>query len=302
MTDIFQIALLKEHGLSIGIARTSLTCREATRLHDLKITSQIALGRLLTSTAIVGLMQESRGALSMQIISSGRFKQVYADVTAEGHLRGYVDATDLQLPLLSTESAHGRRSIAPGFGPGHLSVIRNADVHNFVQSNTELIHREVDTDVLHYLETSDQNASALRAEVLLDDNSAIDTAGGIAIQSLPHADAGMLEKLRERLQADSFPEVLRAHLGDFDQLLSRFCPEATWTTQPTALKWKCRCSQERVTNALRMLSPDDLGELVNDRKAVSLDCQFCSKSFTVSPEKLEQVFTDIIIAQGTQKN
>ena len=302
MTDIFQIALLKEHGLSIGIARTTLTCRESARLHGLKVTSQIALGRLLTSTAIVGLMQERSGALSMQIVSSGRFKQVYADVTPEGHLRGYIDTTDLELPLLSTESSRGRRSIAPGFGAGHLSVIRNADVHNFVQSNTELVHREVDTDVLHYLETSDQNASALRTEVLVDNNDVIDVAGGLAIQALPHADAEMLQTLRERLEADTFPELLRDHFGDLSQFLGHFCPEATWTPQSTPLKWKCRCSRERVTNALRMLSPDDLGDLVNDRKAISLDCQFCSKSFTVSPEELEQVFADLIIAQGTQKN
>lgn len=302
MTDIFKTAILRNHGLSLGVARTTLTCREAARLHGLKTTSKIALGRLLTATAITGLLQERSGALSMQIVSSGRFRQVYADVTTEGDLRGYIDTTDLDLPLLSHESPEGRRSIAAGFGEGHLSVIRNADVHNFVQSNTELRHREVDTDVLHYLETSDQNASALRAEVLLTPEDDIAVAGGVVIQALPHANAEKLLELREKMKGDLLPTLLLNHSGDLDEFLLRFCPEATWTAQSTPLRWQCRCSRERVAHALKMLNPDELADLVNERKDISLDCHFCSKSFNVSPEELEQVFTDLVIAQGTEQN
>ena len=114
MTDNFKIATIPNQGLSIGIALTTATCREAARLHELKSTSSIALGRLISCTAIAGLMQDKPGGLSMQIVSNGRLKQIFADVTVAGQLRGYVFAHDLDLPLFSTEAVNGRRSIAAG--------------------------------------------------------------------------------------------------------------------------------------------------------------------------------------------
>ncbi|MED5464993.1 MAG: Hsp33 family molecular chaperone HslO [Myxococcota bacterium] len=302
MTDVFKTASIPDHGLSIGVAITTDTCREAARVHELQATSAIALGRLLTCTAIAGLMQEKAGALSMQIISSGRFNQAYADVTAEGNLRGYIHATDLDLPLFSTEAPQGRRSIAPGFGPGHLSVIRNADVHDFVQSNTELTDREVDSDVAHYLQASDQNATILRADVLLDDNKQVFAAGGIIVQALPGGNLDALKEYGERLHNDALPALLQGHQNDLDALLQAFCPDATPAGPGTPLTWQCRCSDERVLGALNMMSPEDLAEMVNERKSVSLTCQFCNKIYTVSPEGLEKVFTDTIIQRGNQHN
>ena len=111
MSDILRIATIPNEGLSIGIAITTATCREAARLHELKSTSSIALGRLISCAALAGLMQDKPGALSMQVVSNGRLKQIYADVTADGKLRGYVNAPDLDLPRFSTEPIDGRRAI-----------------------------------------------------------------------------------------------------------------------------------------------------------------------------------------------
>lgn len=304
MTDIFKTATLPDEGLSIGIALTTATCREATRLHELKATSSIALGRLISCTALAGLMQEKPGALSMQIVSNGRLKQLYADVTATGHLRGYVLAPDLDLPLFSNEAQNGRRAIAAGFGSGHLSVIRNADVHDFAQSTTELVHKEVDTDVLHYLETSDQNATALRADTLLDAHGNVDLSGAILVQALPDANLETLEKLREKLASDQWVELLQKHARrhELDAILETFCPKAQWTPKQSPLQWQCRCSFERVLVALKMMTATELAEMVNDRQEASVNCHFCNKTYEVSPENLEKALTDLIIEQGTTQN
>jgi len=304
MTDNFRIATIPNQGLSVGIALTTATCREAARLHELKSTSSIALGRLISCTAIAGLMQDKPGGLSMQIVSNGRLKQVFADVTVAGQLRGYVFAHDLDLPLFSTEAVNGRRSIAAGFGTGHLSVIRNADVHDFVQSTTELIHKEVDADILHYLETSDQNVTALRAETLLDEHGNVDLSGALMVQALPEADLETLAALRTALDSGQFTDLLQQHgrSGDLDAILKAFCPEAVWTPQEYSLTWKCRCSFDRVLVAIKMMGPTDLAEMVNERKDASVNCQFCNKTYTVSPSELEKVFTDMIVDKGTAQN
>ncbi len=304
MQDILKIATVPNEGLTIGIAMTASTCREAARLHELKATSSIALGRLISCTALVGLMQEKPGALSMQIVSNGRLKQVYADVTAVGDLRGYVQTPDLDLPLFSNEAPTGRRAIAAGFGVGHLSVIRNADIHDFVQSTTELIHKEVDTDVLHYLEQSDQNLTALQADTLLNEHGNVDLAGAIFVQALPNPNLQLLESLRKQLEDGLFVKLLQKHgrAGELNAILESFCPTAQWTPKVHPLRWKCRCSYERVLVALKMMSATDLAEMVDERKEASVNCHFCNKNFTVSPEDLEKVLTDLIIDKGTARN
>ncbi len=297
MNDLLIRGRLRDENIAVCVAITTQLCREAQRLHDLGSTSAIALGRLLTAAALTGLIHERPGSLSLQVVSNGRLRQIYADVTKEGALRGYVKPADLAMPTLADESATGRRAIAHAVGEGLLSAIRFADNEPYTQSSAEIVSGEIDRDVEHFLGTSDQVASALITDVLLVDDDQVATAGGVLVQAMPGAAAARVNALRTSLQSGVFTREL-ARTAGAAQLLTTLFPQVERLEPSTAIHWQCRCSMERVFSSIKMLEPADLADLVNRNSRVAVTCDFCRKSYDVEPEQIREAYNATIRGSG----
>lgn len=298
MGDLCIKATLQAGRLEVAVATTSELCRAAQAAHGLAATSAIALGRLLTAAELVALTAKRRGTTSLQVLSRSRVKQIFADVTHEGHGRGFVRNPDLAFPLLAGEQANGRRMIGLAVMPGKLSVVRSNGDGQYTQSTTELVSGEVDADVEHFLEKSDQIPTALTADVLIGAGERVETAGGVLIQGLPGADLVRLEQLRQILSGAGFADRLRANAADPLMLLRAIAPDARVVEEPAGIQWKCRCSRARVLEALKMLSPQELAEMVDEGEEVSVGCDLCGATYMVAASDIEQVFLSGIKAQG----
>jgi molecular chaperone Hsp33 len=295
----FRLVVDKDASLAAGVAITTEVCRTAQRLHGLESTSCIALGRLLTAAALSGLINKTRGALSLQVVCEGRLGNLFADIDEAGHLRGYVKNPSFDVPVTSGSDPAGRRNIDLGVRSGVLSVIRLGDDTRFHQSTTELVSGEIDLDVEHYLQSSDQIPTVMSCDVLLGPSAEVRLAGGIIVQALPGGDTERLEELRARVRRD-FPSLLDLDgaAGDALALLGEILPSAREVENPVALEWRCRCSYERVRNALAVLDPAELAQMVDEKQPASVRCDFCSKSYVVPPEDIEKVFLNTITARG----
>ncbi len=196
--DGFHSLLLREHGVVIGAAATTVTCQRAQEVHDLSSTACVALGRLLTATALVEKIQTRHGLLSFQLIGRGQLRTVFADMTHEGHLRGYVKNPHIGFPLAPGEDRSLRIAVGHAIAPGSCSMIREPEKTDFVQSTTDLVSGEIDEDIEAALRQSDQIVTSLCCDVLLDDRLSVRHAGGIIMQPLPHGDAEVLENLARK--------------------------------------------------------------------------------------------------------
>jgi molecular chaperone Hsp33 len=292
MTDLYLPALLRRGRLVAAVVTTTSTCRHARSAHSLSSTSTIALGRLLTASALAGLIQERPGDLSLQVVGQGRLGQVYADVTADGALRGYVKNAALALPLFPDEQQGGRRSIAVGIGPGTLAVMRMGAGREYAHSTTELTSGEIDLDVERHLSRSDQIPTALACDVLLDERNEVAHAGGIVIQCLPDGDTTLLADLQTRLRAGDLAPALTRAQGDAEALLKLLLPEAEPVPGARELAWRCRCSNERVVRALKSLDVAELADMVDKQEAPVLDCHFCGKRYEVPAEEVRGIYQE----------
>lgn len=297
MVDVFLSATHRTAGLEVALAISSGLCRDAQRAHKLAPTSAIALGRLLTATALVELSSKRNGSTSFQIITQARMHNLYADLTHEGNGRGFARGRDLAFPALGAEK-DGRRSVAPALFPGKLHVVRATDDGKYTHSTTELATGEVDTDVEHFLQQSDQVATALACDVLVDGDGHVERAGGIMIQCLPGGDEARLGALREVVHERAWARRLAEHESDPAGLLRELVPDAVLVGEPRSIQWKCRCSRQRAIDSLRMLSPQELAEMTSDEKPTAVDCDLCGTSYSVEPAEVLAVFTNMIKAQG----
>jgi molecular chaperone Hsp33 len=292
--DRFHPALFREANLAIGVANTTRLCRFAQQSHRLASTSAIALGRLMTAAAMTGLLREANGTVSLQVICEGRLGHLYADITPDGDVRGFVRNTDMDMPLLPGESPDARRSIAAAVGAGQLSVIRMPPDREFTQSTTPLISGELDVDVEHFLTASDQIPTMLVCDVLVDVDGQITHAGGMIMQGLPGADIERLESIRRSVVDVGFASLLATHVCQPPEMLKAIVPRAQPIDRTTKLCWRCRCSYERVLASLRLFGAVQLAEMIGDNVPTQVNCDFCGKVYAVPIKDIRKVYQSLI--------
>jgi len=286
----------EDRRLAAGVALTTQTCRDARRLHGFALTSCIAMGRMLTSTALAAFIQR-RVPTSIQVLADRHLLQPFADINIEGHLRVYLSNPTLAVTRPGGEGLEGRRSIASAVGRGTLSVIRLGRGAEFTQSTTTLISGELDADVEHFLCSSDQIPTALLADVLLNDASELTHAGGIVIQAMPGADPETIAPFRGELR-DRFAALLAEHPTDAGAIVNAILPNAHAVDSPIPLCWQCRCSYERAIVGLKMLPPEDLAQMVDAKEDAEVSCDFCRSNYVIPADQVEQAFLETITARG----
>lgn len=292
--EVFQLAVDRAAHLTVGATITTDVCASAQERHQLSSVSCVALGRLLTSAVLAALVERKRGGLSLQVICEGRLGQLFADVTDEGDLRGYVKNADFELPAVA--GADTRWMVGVAVGSGLLSVIRLGEGREFTQSTTELISGELDADVEHFLSKSVQTPTALVCDVLLDEAGRVRRAGGLIVQAMPDAEAAALSALSPGFPGVDFPKLLRTAQTPADLVRAVF-PQAE-LIDTTRVRWQCRCSHQRVVGALQMLSAEDLAQMVDSKEDASVSCDFCGRAYRVDAAEVERLFLETITARG----
>ncbi len=297
MSDLSLSAAIRSARLDVRVAITTQTCRQAQKAHHLKSSSAIALSRLLTAAVLVAKSWKNAGNPSFQILTKTTLKQLYADVTQEGHVRGFAGNSNLNFPLFAGESILGRRSLAPALLPGVLSVVRLSESGAYTQSSSALTTGEIDTDIEHFLEQSDQIPTALCCDALVDKDGDVIRAGGIMIQALPDGNRQTLETLKKHIAGGALVEALQTH-QEASAILSDLAPNAVVVEDPSEIVWKCRCSYDRALRALRMLDPAELAEMIQEGISAQIDCDLCGETYVVPPEEVQKTFKALIRADA----
>ena len=298
MLNSFSGAILREERLVIGAVLASDLCQRTQEIHKLGVTSTIALGRLMIAAVLTAFMHRRSGSLSLQVLAQGRLKQVFADVNSTGDVRGYVRPPDIAMPVLTGGETSGRRTIAHAVGEGIVSMIRTPEDEHSSQSSTGLVSGEIDTDVAHFLDASDQIPTVLSADVLLDAQDRVVRAGGLMAQAMPDGDLNRLSAIRGEMSRGAFVAGLEDLKGGSRDLLVQLFPHADVVEPGIEVRWKCRCTQQRVLSALAVLDARELAEMATQSEPSVLDCEFCGTRYTVTSRDIRKVFDSLVKARG----
>ena len=282
MQDSFVAALWQDADVVLGAAQTTQTCRAAQQAQQLTGVAAVAVGRLLTGAALLRFCTPRTGSMSLQTLTKGPLHQVFADVTAEGHLRGYSKGTGgAVLPLQ-------RAQIAADVGPGLLSVLRVPEGQEFTRSTIAITAGELDTDLAMYATQSEQVRTLLVCNVLLGQGGEVQAAGGLVAQELPGARAGAMDALVKRLDPVAW---LTQNLSPVDVLAAWESQARVLSTQP--LRWQCRCSQARAEAAMATLSREDVQAMIEQNEVAHIDCEFCGRVYQVPQAVLVALLTQL---------
>lgn len=244
------------------------------------------LAEALTLTAMVGAsMKQGDGQVTLQAQAKGGIVSLLACDWRAGELRGYLKHEDvavaegLGLPAL--------------FGTGHLAltVDQTASEERW-QGIVPLEGDSLAAALEAWFGQSEQLPTLLRVGVAGDATQGW-LAGGLMVQHLARAEIGG-ERLDageqhpdwshiEALSATITPAELTDASLTAEALLWRLFHEEQVRVVPGPRPVRgCRCSQAHIREVLLRFSEAERAEMRDDQGQIAVDCQFCSRVFTIA--------------------
>ena len=263
------------------------TVERARQIHDLSPTACAALGRTLCGASLLGqAMKEEKATLTIRINGGGPLGSVVAVSDCEGNVRGYVENPHCELPL----RGDGKLDVGGAVGrDGMLTVSRDLGMREPYIGSVELVSGEIAEDLTAYLLESEQVPSACALGVLVDTDRTIRAAGGFIVQLMPGADEELIAKLEDNIfLMDQLTTVLDEDGTEaiFAQVLKGF----DWhSVGEYPVEYRCYCSRERVSEALTVIDPGELQEIIDEGQDISVSCQFCDRTYCFSPAELMEL-------------
>jgi molecular chaperone Hsp33 len=248
-----------------------------------------ALGRCLAGAALLQrLSTKTPSRLMLEVRGDGPILRVLAEADDEGNLRGLVGDPQVQVP----DWPGGKLGVGRAVGKGFLRVLREYEAGNSYHSQVELVSGEIGEDVAYYLSQSEQTKSAVLLGVL-GKPSGVAAAGGMLVEVLPGAPEEAVARLESNLAVVSGSRGI-SHLIEeggaghvVEQVLAGLDREVK---EIRPLRYRCRCSRERLFHHLRLLPAEDRAYLRADRPdhddVIEADCAFCGARYRFTPEEL----------------
>ena len=284
MAEIIR-AVTKDDMAKISVITARDVVERARQIHGLHPVGTAALGRTLCGASLLGeMLKEDEATLTIRIRGGGPIGSLVAVSDSAGNVRGYVQNPNVDLPVRERD---GKLDVGGAIGTdGTLTVSRDLGLREPYVGSTALVSGEVAEDLAAYLTESDQVGSACGLGVLVNPDGSVRAAGGFIVQLMPFApeevtaaleeNIFMMDQLTTILDQDGPEEVIR-------QVLKGLEPHVT---QRSRAGYECKCSRERVIQAVRSLSPEDLASLRSDNREIEVRCQFCDAVYTFPPDEV----------------
>ena len=288
MTDYIVRATAANAQIRAFACTTRNLVEEARKAHNTSPVMSAALGRLLSAGAMMGsMLKGEKDLLTLQIKGDGPGRGVTVTADGKGNVKGYPDVADVILPA----NAKGKLDVGGALGNGYLQVIKDLGLKEPYVGKIELQTGEVAEDLTYYFAVSEQIPSGVGLGVLMERDNTVKQAGGFIVQLMPFASEEVISKLENNLskvaavtsllEAGNTPEQM------LEILLEGFDIEFT---DKMPVQFFCNCTKSRVEKALISVGKKELKSMIEDGKAIEVNCHFCNRDYEFTVEELEAMY------------
>lgn len=261
-----------------ALIHLSRSWRRMLRGHDYDALITETLGHAAAATGLIAQSLKFDGAITLQIQSRGVLRMLVMQCTNDLHLRGMAAAEP--------------DSAAAGFGDlieqGHCAVtVDNGD--RPYQGIVDIDDASLAASLEHYFVRSVQVPS----HIALAANHNI--AGGVLLQQIPG----------NVIDEDDWKRLhyLAATLGcaDFEQAAGMklighlFAEDDVRVYEPRAVEFRCRCSQQKTEDVLKMLGENEARETLEEQGRIDVICEYCGRLRTFDSVDVERLFVSNVV-------
>lgn len=271
----FVFASLPVRGALIQLQQSWQDMRQA---HDYPAAVARVLGQAGAAAGLIAHSLKFDGSMTLQINGGGPLGMLVMQCTDQLELRG-----------MARHAADVPEDFAGLVGDARCAITLNTAGRERPYQGIVAVNGESLTACLEdYFVRSVQVPSHLQ---LVADS---DVAGGILLQQMPGQATPLAADDWNRLgflAATLRPEDFVAGVG-VDLLRKLFSEDDLRVFDTRPLQFRCRCSQERVENMLRMLGEREVLSVLEERGDVEVTCEYCGNQRRLDAVDVSRVFAD----------
>ena len=272
----FQLANNEVRGM---IVRFDSTVYQIIKRHNYPSNLESLLADTLTITACLGSRMKHDGVFTIQAKGTGPVHTLFADITNNGFLRGYVG---YDKDLINNDF-----NLLPLMGSGHISfTLDQGRFSKRYQGIVALDAESISKATELYFTNSEQLETKFSTfnyyDIKENDRINLYPAGLIMLQKMPMKDKFSDESHKESwdlsinfLSTLKKEEFLSTKLSSEDILYRLFHEIGVTTYDQIIIKDQCRCSQDKVDFAINNLDKIELDQIADANGNIKVVCEFC---------------------------
>ena len=267
----------------VALLRTTHTAQRAGDVHSASDVAIAAMSRLLTGTAMLGVMMKEQDANVTVIVDGGGPGGRMTCVSHGGDLKISMHNPRVSLP----PRKDGAPDVAGLIGrDGTLTVIRDYGVGEPYIGKTQLVSGELGEDFAAYYTHSEQTPSIVSLGAIVHEGAVL-SAGGVLVQAMPGCSRKTLELLD--LRAMLFSGISRDLFEDpLEELAHRWFDDIDLTVlERQPIRYYCGCSWEKARQMLKAVGRQQLLEILQQDHGAEMTCHFCHTRHTFTEEDIK---------------
>lgn len=280
--------LYKGHFKGLDIAFTYTVATRAVNkgvvLHDCDPAAAHILGRAITGALLSAALQPEGQRVNLCWKYKGQLTTVVVDAGQDGTVRGFIHPAQL------SEASDDHDALYGEIGEFQLVV---TEAGKIISSGTTPIPlHDVVKDLAYYFCLSDQVETGMSAMIGFqpDPKNPVQLCHGWMIQALPNCDLERFDRIRQRMDADGFRNLL-CHGSDADGYFEDIAAslvgdesgyEGLHLEACPVPRFHCPCSREKMGTVLLSLPINDRMEMVKKNEPVGVRCHFCNTRYELT--------------------
>ena len=277
--DVIQPFMIEATGLTGRFVKLGPSVNDILTRHALPDAVATLLGEFLALAVGLATALKYDGVFTLQTKGDGPVPIMVADVTNEGHVRGYAQIRGEVPPADQAATAPVPKLLGQGYLAYTVDFSTSSERHQGIVSLDGATLADV---IEHYFEQSAQFDAAVTLASGKDDAD-VWRAAAIVVQHLPpeggtggvDLDEDDWRRTNMLLASATRAELLDPSLPPTEMLYRLFNEDGVRVFEPRPVQDICRCSDERMLNALIALSNAEIEEVLADGDVI-MTCEFCN--------------------------
>ena len=269
----------------VMMCETTQMCQRAADIHSATPVCTAAMGRLMTATAMLGVMMKGDDESVTVTIKGGGPMGTLVAVANHGDVKVCADDPQVDLPLRED----GKLDVGAAVGRnGRMSVVKDLGMREPYIGQCELVSGELGIDFANYFTVSEQQPSLVALGVLVSGDAVL-KAGGLLIQPMPGCEEATIDQLE--LRSPMFADISRELAAvEKEQLIEDwFRGMEPQVLERTPLRYHCGCSRARMEKALISLGRRELNGIIAEDTGAELGCHFCHSQYRFTTDELKEL-------------